>query len=163
MAKPLKREPIYRDPGTPELVRKRAEAVMGGDPALSEHPLSVLLARGYLNPKDNKIAQSMYYAGVRFGAIWGMVFKPPYAQSNLATFMPGGAGGEWSDADLESAARKLREIRSAMHDRQTYDALVNCVIYRRLPPRDAAFDNLGKLRLALCRLVRMDLSLDAQQ
>ena len=152
-----------RDCGTPELIKRRAESVKGGDPALSEHPLGILYVRGYLNPKDQKQSANMYYAGQRFGAIWGMVFKPPYAQSNLSPYMPGGSGGEWSEATLAAAAAKLREIRKVMMNRRTYDALVNCVIYRRLPPRDPTFESLGELRLALCRLANMDLTLDVKE
>jgi hypothetical protein len=154
---------IEKDFGTPELVKKRAMATGSGDPALSEHPLGILYVRGYLNPKDPKVSANMYYAGMRFGAVWGMVFKPPYAQSNLSPYVPGGAGGEWSEAELVAAAKKLREVRAVMRDRQVYDALVNCVIYRHMPPRTDDYRHIGKLRLALCRLVQMDLTLDVQK
>ncbi len=145
------------DLGTPESIRKRAELTQGGDPALSEHPLGVLYARGYLCPGNETMSAKMYHAGLAFGGIWGKVFTRPFAQGHLAPFIPGTAGTPLEEKTLILANAKLREIRAEMKDRQTYDALVNCVIYRRPP-----FNTLQKLRTALCRLLPMDLSIEAE-
>ena len=54
------------DLGTPELIRKRAEAVRGGDVTLAEHPLGILHARRLLDT-DKIRSQRLYYAGLEFG------------------------------------------------------------------------------------------------
>ena len=142
------------DLGTPEVIRKRAELTQGGDPALSEHPLGVLYALGYLCPGNETMSAKMYHAGLAFGGLWGKRYTRPFAQCQLAPFVPGTTGEPMDDATMIAARKKLEEIHTAMKDRQTYDALVNCVIYRRPP-----FRTLEKLRNALCRLLPLDLNI----
>ena len=135
------------DSGTPELVAKRAFLTGGADPSYAEHPLGILYVRGYLSD-DHEQSRRMYVAGMEFGMLWGRVFKPPFAQSLMAQFVPGGEGGLWDEATLAASEARLRRIVAFLKERQVYDALVNAVIYRRTNPR-----TLDKLRTALCRLI----------
>lgn len=143
------------DLGTPELIAKR-EAVLGESPAgwpklsvaLAEHPLGVLMWRGQLDQKYDT-ARDMYWAGMRFGAIWGRVFKHPFAQSMMAHLLPS-EGGEWTEEKLADAESELNTIRAALNGRQAYDALVNCVIYRRIN-----LQRIGRVRVALTTLMNM--------
>ncbi len=135
------------DFGTPELVAKRAFLTGGADPSYAEHPLGILYVRGYLSD-DHEQSRRMYVAGMEFGMLWGRVFKPPFAQSLMAQFVPGGEGGLWDEATLADSEARLRRIVAFLKERQVYDALVNAVIYRRTNPR-----TLDKLRTALCRLI----------
>jgi hypothetical protein len=48
------------DTGTPELQARRASLVGGGDPALAEHPLGVMLARGLISAEEHEAG--CYYA-----------------------------------------------------------------------------------------------------
>jgi hypothetical protein len=135
------------DLGTPELIAQRARLAGGADPAYAEHPLGILYVRGYLSD-DHEQSRRMYAAGMEFGLLWGRVFKPPFAQSLMAQFVPSGEGGVWDEAALADAEARLRRIVGVLKERQVYDALVNAVIYRRTNPR-----TLDKLRTALCRLI----------
>ncbi|MGE3336053.1 MAG: hypothetical protein AB7I36_20645 [Rhodospirillaceae bacterium] len=140
------------DYGTPELIAKRIHVTAGADPVYAEHPLGILYVRGYLSD-DHEQSRRMYAAGMEFGFLWGRVFKPPFAQSLMAQFVPGagGDGGTWDDAALADAEARLKRIVVFLKERQVYDALVNAVIYRRTNPR-----TLDKLRTALCRLIEFD-------
>lgn len=131
------------DYGTPELRAKRYAMVENGDPALSEHPLGLLMARGLLD-HNTETNRHMYDAGIKFGVLWGRVFKPPFAESMLSQFVPGGLGADWTDAKLEEANAELKRIRTKLARRRVYDALVNCVIYRRLN-----HSKIGQLLVAL--------------
>jgi len=138
------------DCGTPELVAKRAHLAGGADPAYAEHPLGILYVRGYLSD-DHEQSRRMYAAGMEFGLLWGRIFKPPFAQSLMSQFVPGGDGGIWDESALADAESRLRRIITFLKERQIYDALVNVVIYRRANPR-----TLDKLRTALCRLIQFE-------
>jgi hypothetical protein len=135
------------DLGTPELIAKRARLTRGADPAYAEHPLGILYVRGYLSD-DHEQSRRMYAAGMDFGLLWGRVFKPPFAQSLMAQFVPGAEGGAWDESALADAEARLKRIVLFLKERQVYDALVNAVVYRRTNPR-----TLDKLRTALCRLI----------
>jgi hypothetical protein len=145
--RPKSNRPLI-DTGTPELVAKRAFLVGAADPAYAEHPLGILFVRGYLSDNHEQ-SRRMYVAGMEFGLLWGRVFKPPFAQSLMAQFVPGGGeGGIWDEAALADAQRRLQRIVVFLKERQVYDALVNAVVYRRTNPK-----TLDKLRTALCRLI----------
>lgn len=135
------------DCGTPELVAKRALLTGGADPSYAEHPLGILYVRGYLSD-DHEQSRRMYAAGMAFGLLWGRVFKPPFAQSLMAQFVPSGDGGIWDESALADAEGRLKRVVAFLKERAVYDALVNAVIYRRTNPR-----TLDKLRTALCRLI----------
>ena len=62
--------------------------------------------------------------------------------------MPGMAPNFGSDEG--EAERRLRQSRDAVGPRQLYDALVNCIVYRRVNVR-----KLPLLVLALTRLAEM--------
>lgn len=147
--RPRKNQPDL-DLGTPELVAKRRALAGGADHAYAEHPLGILYARGYLSD-DHEQSRRMYAAGMDFGLLWGRVFKPPFAQSLMAQYMPGGESIAWDEKALAEAEARLRRIVAFLKERQVYDALVNAVIYRRVNPR-----SLDKLRTALCRLIQYD-------
>ncbi|MCC6912718.1 MAG: hypothetical protein IT566_03355 [Rhodospirillaceae bacterium] len=132
---------------TPELVAKRAFLTGGANPAYAEHPLGILYVRGYLSD-DHEQSRRMYVAGMEFGFLWGRVFKPPFAQSLMAQFVPSGEGAGWDEATTADAEARLKRVASFLKERAVYDALVNAVIYRRTNPR-----TLDKLRTALCRLI----------
>lgn len=144
--RPKKNRPDI-DYGTPELVAKRAHLAGGADPAYAEHPLGILFVRGYLADTHEQ-SRRMYAAGMEFGLLWGRVFKPPFAQSLMAQFVPGGEGGIWDESTVAESEARLKRIVTFLKERAVYDALVNAVVYRRTNPR-----TLDKLRTALCRLV----------
>ncbi len=48
------------DTGTPELQARRSALVGGGDPALAEHPLGIMLARGLISAEEHEAG--CYYA-----------------------------------------------------------------------------------------------------
>jgi hypothetical protein len=145
------------DTGTPELAAKRAALTKGADPAFAEHPLGILYVRGYLSD-DHEQSRRMYAAGMAFGLLWGRVFKPPFAQSLLAEYVPAGETALWDENDVAAAEARLRRITAFMKERQVYDALVNAVVYRRVNPR-----HLDKLRTALCRLLQYEHAIAKRQ
>src|SRR5688572_14553616 len=125
------RKPKFElDYGTPELQSKRLHLVGRGDPSFAEHPLGVLHVRGYLCA-DHEQSRRLYAAGMEFGILWGKVFKPPFAESLMANYMPGREGGDWDDSELALAEARLRAVATHLKERQIYDALVNVVVYRR--------------------------------
>jgi hypothetical protein len=140
------------DCGTPELIAKRAFLTGAADPSYAEHPLGILYVRGYLSD-DHEQSRRMYAAGMEFGILWGRVFKPPFAQSLMAQFVPSGEGGVWDEATAAESEARLKRVVGFLKERAVYDALVNVVIYRRTNPR-----TLDKLRTALCRLIDYDKS-----
>lgn len=59
---PLERQP--RDLGTPELIKRRAMLVGGGDPALATTPLGIMLARQLID-------LDLFSAGERYRSLYG--------------------------------------------------------------------------------------------
>lgn len=55
------------DGGTPEAQARRAALAGGGDPALTEHPLGLMLARGLISPEQHEAG--IYYAGLYVRAV----------------------------------------------------------------------------------------------
>lgn len=141
---------VTRDLGTPEVVAKRVMA-LGKLPqgwpdlptSLAEHPLGVLMWRGELGV-DYESAKRLYDAGMKFGALWGRVFPRPHALSVMASMVPSDGGGEWSDTKLEQAEIWLRAVQAKLSSRQTYDAVLNCVVFRRVD-----FKRLGRVKVGL--------------
>ena len=62
------------DPGTPELLARRARLAAGGDPSLTESPLGILLARGLIGREQHDSGRhyaSLYRQSVgRTGVCW---------------------------------------------------------------------------------------------
>jgi len=93
------RPPLGRpstDQGTPELQARRAVLVGGSDPALSEHPLGIMLARGLITPEQHEAG--CYYAG-----LYGRAVGPPdlsVASLYRRLMAESGRGKEIDEADL---------------------------------------------------------------
>ena len=84
------------DQGTPELQARRAVLVGGSDPALSEHPLGIMLARGLITPEQHEAG--CYYAG-----LYGRAVGPPdlsVASLYRRLMAESGRGKEIDEADL---------------------------------------------------------------
>jgi len=90
------------DQGTPELRAKRQALVGAGDPALSAHPLGVLLAQGAID-------DAHYRAGLRYAFLYGKVFGRTkivahYADRYLGTV-------DYAELDDTQAARFESALR----------------------------------------------------
>lgn len=143
-----KDRPRY-DTGTPELLRKRLEALgpqRSGwpvpDTAFAESPIGCLLFQGLLHPEYDR-AKRMYDAGVTFAGWWTLVHPKTHAQGTLGQFAPKeGSGAEIdtteAEANLSAASALLKR------ERQVFDAVVNTCVYQRYDGRA-----LGKLRTGL--------------
>lgn len=145
-----RQERTGRDHGTPELARKRLEALGERregwpEPDLTDAPsaLGVLLWQGYLHP-DYATAKRMHDAGVRFAG-WWMVVHPNTLQGTLGRFV----AGKGAEVDTEGAERNLRASRALLgRERQVLDTVIDVTVFQRVDAR-----HLDKLRQGLGWLV----------
>lgn len=120
------------DQGTPELRAHRAALAAGSDPALSESPLGLMLARGLVTPQQHEAG--CYYAFLYRGAIG----RTQIACDRVYAQMVSGAAGD-SPLD-ESAQRRVQDLfrlgknRLLAASRRICDATENLAVFAR-PPR----------------------------
>jgi len=62
------------DGGTPEVQARRALLASGGDPALTEHPLGIMLARGLISGEEHEA-----------GCYYAMLYAKAVARTHLST------------------------------------------------------------------------------
>jgi hypothetical protein len=142
------------DLGTPELIRKRAEALgpqrpgwPTPDPNDASNTLGRLLWWGALHPQYDE-ARKMYEAGARFAWLWLVTYPKTNTIGTLARFVSQNPT-EIDGADKDAAEIELRRTTSFIgKERQILDAVINTVIYGRICLR-----SIKKLRTGLCRLV----------
>ena len=120
------------DQGTPELRAHRAALAGGADPALTEHPLGLMLARGLVTPQQHEAG--FYYAYLYRRAVG----RTQIASDRVYAQLAAGAGGgreleEETLARLESLFR-LGKNRLLAAGRRVCDATENLVVFAR-PPR----------------------------
>jgi hypothetical protein len=77
------------DQGTPEQQAKRSALAGGGDPALTEHPLGIMLAR-------RLISREQYEAGSQYATLYYQTVAPTTVsvESHYRRLMAEGGGGE---------------------------------------------------------------------
>ncbi len=124
-----KTTPPEPDRGTPELRAKRQALVGGGDPALSAHPLGVLLAR-------REIDDDLYAAGVRYAFLFGKLFGRTKIVAHYADALIGTRDHtELSDADAARFELALRDCWLAMAPLgpKAKRLLDDIAIYERFP------------------------------
>lgn len=111
------------DYGTPELQAKRAKLAKGGDPALTEYPLGILLARG-------RIDRDQHQAGCMYAYLYG---KAVGRTVELGTGEP--VGGEMDEETASKLRARYLDCKNLLlrHGRRVADAVDNVAVYRRLP------------------------------
>jgi len=124
---PLDRPSI--DHGTPELQARRRTLAGGADPALSEHPLGVMLARGLISAEQHEAG--CYYALLYRRA----VAHPDLSVASLYRQLMGEAGGGGA-IDEESLVRfaglyRLGKNRLLAAGRRITAATENLVVFGR--------------------------------
>lgn len=134
------------DLGTPELQARRALMVPGGDPALSEYPLGLMLARGL-------IGREQHEAGCRYGFLYGRVIGK--GQVSCAGIYERLAADVRIDRPVASEEREARDqalFRVGKNQllaagRRICDATENVVVFGRM----ARFFDLDGRRGAAAR------------
>lgn len=120
------------DEGTPELRTYRAALASGADPALTEHPLGLMLARGLVTPQQHEAG--CYYAYLYRRAVGRTQIACDRIYAQLVGSL--GGGGEPSEATqarIEGLFR-LGKNRLLAASRRVCDATENLVVFAR-PPR----------------------------
>lgn len=122
------------DKGTPELIRHKALAVKGGDPADSTNELDRLKARG-------KITQSQADVGHFYGTCYKYIYGPAHARAALLQEM---IHEHLSSEDSEARLVADQEVEKWLHimegslkdlSRQHFDVVRNTAVYDRYPIR----------------------------
>lgn len=119
------------DRGTPELQAHRERLASGGDPALAEYPLGLLLARGLVNREQHE-------AGCYYAFLYGRAIGR--TQVNCSYLFGALAGGYADRHDLtEGDLVKLESLfrrgknRLLAAGRRVCDATENLVVFSRMP------------------------------
>jgi hypothetical protein len=120
------------DRGTPQARARRAALAGGADPALSEHPLGILLARGLIGPDQHAAAAT--YAWL-YGRVVG---RPDGSCAALYRRLAGEAapaGWEASEAAAVALEERFRRGKNRLlaAGRRVCDATENLVVFGRLP------------------------------
>ena len=136
-----------RDTGTPELMRKRADLVRGGDPVMSTTPLGVYLERGFLHESYDQ-ARKMYDAGMNYRYLYGTVFGRSSVKA--ITDMPSGPKHVDDELLEDIEPEYWRAARVLMKERPVFNATWRVCIHDQFV---GAWE-LEKLRTGLCRLMR---------
>jgi hypothetical protein len=122
----------HPDLGTPQVQARRAVLAGGADPALSEHPLGLLLARGL-------IAEEQHRAACAYAWLYGRaVGRTAGSCARLYRRLAGEAAPSgWEPADNAEAALQERfrrgKNRLLAAGRRVCDATENIVIFGRAP------------------------------
>jgi hypothetical protein len=123
------------DQGTPELRARRAALAGGGDPALTESPLGLMLARGLVTPQQHEAG--CYYAFLYRRTIG----RTQIASDRVYARIAAGAGGEPGGGPLSEGAQvrmeglfRLGKNRLLAASRRICDATENLAVFAR-PPR----------------------------
>lgn len=128
--RPNRDRPVI-DRGTPELRAYREELAAGGDPALSEYPLGLLLTRGL-------VSREQHEAGCYYAFLYGRSIGR--TQVNCSYLFGAQAAGYADRHDLTEA--ELAKLQSLFRHgknhllaagRRVCDATENLVVFGRLP------------------------------
>lgn len=129
--RPRSRGPAF-DSGTPELRAWRLRLAGGADPALSEHPLGLMLARGLADPAQHE-------AGCRYGYLYGHAVGWPHpSYAGLYRQLLGAGEGPDCRPDEEAQRRlealfRLGKNRLLAAGRRICSATENLVVFCRFP------------------------------
>jgi hypothetical protein len=128
--RPSRNGPVV-DRGTPELRAHRERLAAGGDPALTEYPLGLLLARGL-------VSREQHEAGCYYAFLYGRSIGR--TQVNCSYLFGAQAAGYADRHDLtEAELAKLQALfrqgknRLLAAGRRVCDATENLVVFGRLP------------------------------
>lgn len=117
------------DQGTPELQARRRLLAAGGDPALTEHPLGVMLARGLISPEQHEA-----------GCYYAMLYSRAVARPELSVaalyrrlMAESGRGREIEEEALEriQALYRLGKNRLLAAGRRVSAATENIAVFGR--------------------------------
>jgi len=124
--------PQLDDRGTPQAQARRLALVSGADPALSEYPLGIMLARGL-------VAGPQHEAGCYYALLYGRVVgrtqitcAPLYRQVMGELAPSGGQQDEGMETRLQELFR-FGKNRLLAAGRRVCDATENVVVFQRLP------------------------------
>jgi len=119
------------DCGTPELQAYRERLAAGGDPALTEYPLGLLLARGL-------VSREQHEAGCYYAFLYGRSIGR--TQVNCSYLFGAQAAGyadrhELTEADLAKIQSLFRQGKNQLlaAGRHVCDATENLIVFGRLP------------------------------
>lgn len=119
------------DLGTPEQQARRARLVAGGDPALSEYPLGLMLARGL-------IGQEQHEAGCRYGLLYGRVVGKGHVscaaiyERLAADVRPDRPQADEAQEARDQALFRLGKNQLLAAGRRICDATENLVVFGRM-------------------------------
>lgn len=144
--KGYRRPRVTKDLGTPELIRKRAEAAGGGDPALTSNLLDWLRCRGLIDNEQHK-------AGIAFARLYRQTLKRPDLQAqNLDRVLGGGNLRALAALEDIEAQRWLRFQRLSAAlislSRAHYESVREAVIFGVYVPKKTPAVSRGLEELA---------------
>lgn|SRR5690242_2248140 len=117
------------DGGTPELQARRASLAGGGDPALTEHPLGMMLARGLISAEEHEA-----------GCYYAMLYAKAVARTHLSTahiyrrmLAESGRAASLDDKSQEHIERLFRQGKNRLlaAGRRVSEATENLAVYGR--------------------------------
>jgi hypothetical protein len=117
------------DQGTPEQQVRRQAIAGGGDPALTEHPLGIMLARDLISPEQ-------YEAGCQYAMLYYQTVAPTsvsVAAHYRRMLAEGGGGAEIGEESLErlQALFRLGKNRLLAAGRRVSTATENIAVFGR--------------------------------
>lgn len=132
-----------QDGGTPELQARRAALVAGGDPALAEYPLGIMLARGLISAEEHEA-----------GCYYAMLYARAVARTSLSCahiyrrmLAENGRSAMLDDKSQEHIERLFRSGKNRLlaAGRRVTEATENLAVFGR-PPRFLAGRRTSELR-----------------
>lgn len=124
--RPRKQRQTY-DPGTPELIAKRA-AISPNDPTRASNPLDALLAKG---EKRGGISDEAHGAAMHFLKCRVKAFGSPHAKAIDLNRISGPESPE-GNGNSEWAYREACDLLKT-RGRYVMDAIINLIVYERWP------------------------------
>ncbi len=120
-----------QDGGTPELQARRAALVAGGDPALAEYPLGIMLARGLISAEEHEAGcyYAMLYARavVRTSLSCAHIYRRMLAENGRSAML--------DDKSQEHIERLFRSGKNRLlaAGRRVTEATENLAVFGRSP------------------------------
>ncbi len=136
-----------RDEGTPELQGRKAAMAAGGDPALTEYPLGLLLLHGFIGAEQHEAG--CYYAFL-YGRAIGRTHvgcERQYRQMMAGWGPDRGPLPDEAQAQIESLFRQGKN-RLLAAGRRVCDATENVVVFGRAP---RFLHDTGRKSAPVCR------------
>ena len=118
-----------QDTGTPELQARRTALVGGGDPALAEHPLGIMLARGLISAEEHEAG--CHYAVLYARAVARTHLSPAHIYRRMLA--ESGRAASLDDKSQEHIERLFRQGKNRLLSagRRVCEATENIAVFGR--------------------------------